>query len=121
MKEFINEVNIIASLQHPNLCKLLGYHAREGSEQRMLVYERLSHGSLDRSLYGRSDGPPLDWNTRMRIALCAAQGLTFLHEEGPFQVIFPIKTLFPASLFSNAIIYALCNYILSSTRPSMVL
>ncbi|KAF2306546.1 hypothetical protein GH714_019345 [Hevea brasiliensis] len=88
LKEFINEVNTFASLRHPNLCKLLGYHARDGSEQRMLVYERLYHGSLDRLLYGRSDGPPIDWNTRMKIALCAAQGLTFLHEEGPFQAVY---------------------------------
>ncbi|KAF7845223.1 putative serine/threonine-protein kinase PBL1 [Senna tora] len=88
LKDFISEVNTIASLQHPNLCKLLGFHARDGSEQRMLVYERLFHGSLDRLLYGRSDGPPIDWNTRMKIALCAAQGLTFLHEEGPFQAMY---------------------------------
>ncbi|KAJ9179660.1 hypothetical protein P3X46_008006 [Hevea brasiliensis] len=88
LKEFINEVNTLASLRHPNLCKLLGYHARDVSEQRMLVYERLYHGSLDRLLYGRSDGPPIDWNTRMKIALCAAQGLTFLHEEGPFQAMY---------------------------------
>ncbi|CAK7343572.1 unnamed protein product [Dovyalis caffra] len=88
LKEFINEVNTLASLQHPNLCKLLGYHARDGSDQRMLVYERLYHGSLDRLLYGRSDGPPIDWNTRMKIALCAAQGLAFLHEEGPFQAMY---------------------------------
>ncbi|KAK6943262.1 Serine-threonine/tyrosine-protein kinase, catalytic domain [Dillenia turbinata] len=88
LKEFINEVNTLASLQHPYLCKLLGYHAREGSEQRLLVYERLFHGSLDRLLYGRSEGPPLDWNSRMKVALCAAQGLTFLHEEGPFQAMY---------------------------------
>lgn len=88
IKEFVNEVNTLSSLQHPNLCKLLGFHAREGSEQRMLVYERLFHGSLDRLLYGRSDGPPIDWNTRMKVALCAAQGLTFLHEEGPFQAMY---------------------------------
>ncbi|KAI4353544.1 hypothetical protein L6164_002486 [Bauhinia variegata] len=88
LKEFTNEVSTIASLQHPNLCKLLGFHAREGSEQRMLVYERLYHGGLDRLLYGRSDGPSIDWNTRMKIALCAAQGLTFLHEEGPFQAMY---------------------------------
>ncbi|WCJ27840.1 Protein kinase superfamily protein [Euphorbia peplus] len=87
-KEFINEVNTLASLRHPNLCKLLGYHARDGSEQKMLVYERLYHGSLARLLYGRSDGPPVDWNTRTKIALCAAQGLTFLHEEGPFQAMY---------------------------------
>ncbi|CAA2968888.1 probable serine threonine- kinase NAK [Olea europaea subsp. europaea] len=88
VKEFVNEVNTLASLQHPFLCKLLGFHAREGSDRRMLVYERLSHGSLDRVLYGRSNGPPIDWNSRMKVALCAAQGLTFLHEEGPFQAMF---------------------------------
>ncbi|KAL6132946.1 hypothetical protein ACLB2K_065183 [Fragaria x ananassa] len=88
LKEFANEVNTVASLQHPNLCKLLGFHAREGSEQKILVYERLFHGSLDRFLYGRSDKPPIDWNTRTKIVLCAAQGLTFLHEEGPFQAMY---------------------------------
>ncbi|VFQ61654.1 unnamed protein product [Cuscuta campestris] len=87
-KEFVTEVNRLDSLQCPSLCKLIGFHAREGSVQRMLVYERLFHGSLDGLLFGRSGGPPLDWNARMKIALCAAQGLTFLHEEGPFQAMF---------------------------------
>ncbi|XP_058075352.1 probable serine/threonine-protein kinase PBL1 isoform X2 [Magnolia sinica] len=87
-KEFVNEINKLATLQHPQLCKLLGFHAREGSEQRMLVYERLFHGSLDRLLYGQSDGPPIDWGARMKVALCAAQGLAFLHEEGPFQAMY---------------------------------
>ncbi|MBA0737723.1 hypothetical protein Gogos_011174 [Gossypium gossypioides] len=88
LREFINEVNTLALLQNPNLCKLLGYHARDSSEQRMLVYERLFHGSLEQLLYGRSDGPPLDWNARMKIALCSAQGLAFLHEEGPFLAMY---------------------------------
>ncbi|XP_059642560.1 probable serine/threonine-protein kinase PBL1 [Cornus florida] len=88
LREFINEVNTLASLQNPYLCKLLGFHACEGSKQRMLAYERLFHGSLDQLLCGSSDGPFIDWNARMKVALCAAQGLTFLHEEGPFQVMF---------------------------------
>ncbi|CAI8600982.1 unnamed protein product [Vicia faba] len=88
LKEFINEVNTLASLRHPNLCRVLGFHARDGSEHRMLVYEKLHHGSLDRLLYGRSDGPSIDWNTRMKIAICAALGLSFLHEEGPFQAMY---------------------------------
>ncbi|XP_057534352.1 probable serine/threonine-protein kinase PBL18 [Amaranthus tricolor] len=87
LKDFMNDANTLASLQHPNLCKLLGYHAREGSDQRILVYERLHHGCLDRLLFGRS-GPPIDWNTRVKVALCAAQGLTFLHEQGPFQAMY---------------------------------
>ncbi|KAJ4979527.1 hypothetical protein NE237_010307 [Protea cynaroides] len=87
-KDFLHEVNTLASLQHPQLCKLIGFHARDGSEQRMLVYERLFHGSLDKLLYGRFDGPTIDWNARMKVALCAAQGLAFLHEEGPFQAMY---------------------------------
>ncbi|MQL85799.1 hypothetical protein Taro_018323, partial [Colocasia esculenta] len=87
-KEFMSEVNLIASLQHPNLCRLLGFHAREGSEQRILIYERLFHGSLDRLLHGKSDGPLIDWATRMKVALCAAKGLVFLHEDGPFQAMY---------------------------------
>lgn len=88
LREFINEVNTLASLQHPNICKLVGFHAREDdSGPRMLIYERLCRGSLDHLLFGKSDGPSIDWNTRLKIAICAAQGLTYLHEEGPFQVI----------------------------------
>ncbi|CAN6468925.1 unnamed protein product [Victoria cruziana] len=87
-KEFINEVDKMTTLQHPQLCKLIGIHAREGSDQFMLVFEKLFHGSLDRLLYGRSDGPPIDWNTRIKIAVCAAQGLAFFHEEGPFQAMY---------------------------------
>jgi serine/threonine protein kinase len=83
----MNEVNTLANLQHPNLCKLLGFYASDSSEPRMLVYERLSNGSLDRLLFGKSAGPSIDWNTRIKIAICAAQALTFLHEEGPLQVI----------------------------------
>nr|WIL59855.1 nodulation protein [Melilotus officinalis] len=90
LREFMNEVNTLANLQHPNLCKLLGFYASNGSESepRMLVYERLCNGSLDRLLFGRSDGPSIDWNARMKIAICAAQGLTFLHEEGPLQAMY---------------------------------
>ncbi|CAL0324627.1 unnamed protein product [Lupinus luteus] len=88
LKEFINEVNTLASLQHPCICKLLGFHARVGSERRMLVFEKQCYGSLDHLLFGKFDGPTLDWNTRIKIAICAAQGLTFLHEEGPFQAMY---------------------------------
>lgn len=87
-KEFVNDINKIALLQHSNLAKLIGFHARENACERMLVYERLPKGSLDRLLYGPADGPPIDWSTRMRIALGAAQGLAYLHEEGPFQAMY---------------------------------
>uniref|UniRef100_A0A0A9CS31 Protein kinase domain-containing protein n=1 Tax=Arundo donax TaxID=35708 RepID=A0A0A9CS31_ARUDO len=88
LKEFKTQVNTLASLQHPNLCKLIGYHAREDSNERMLVYERLHHGSLDKLLFGRPDGRFMDWSKRLKVALGAARGLAFLHDEGPFQAMY---------------------------------
>lgn len=86
-KEFLMEVNTISCLDHSHLCKLIGFHARENGE-RMIVYERLHHGSLDGLLYGNRSPSLTDWRTRMKMALGVAQGLTYLHEEGPFQAMY---------------------------------
>lgn len=86
-KEFLMEVNTISCLDHSHLCKLIGFHARENGE-RLLVYERLHRGSLDGLLYGNGSPSLIDWRTRMKIALAVAQGLAYLHEEGPFQAMY---------------------------------
>ncbi|GLJ54805.1 hypothetical protein SUGI_1177090 [Cryptomeria japonica] len=90
-KEFVMEVNRMASLQHPCLCKLIGFHAGESGD-RMVVYERLANGGLDQLLlYSRANGngsSPIDWSNRMKIAFGVAQGLAFLHEQRSFQVMY---------------------------------
>ncbi|XP_010256402.1 PREDICTED: probable receptor-like protein kinase At5g15080 isoform X2 [Nelumbo nucifera] len=83
-KEWLAEVNFLGDLLHPNLVKLIGYCIED--DQRLLVYEFMPRGSLENHLFRRS--LPLPWSIRMRIALGAAKGLAFLHEEAERPVIY---------------------------------
>ncbi|GMH15326.1 hypothetical protein Nepgr_017167 [Nepenthes gracilis] len=83
-KEWLAEVNYLGELVHPNLVKLIGYCIED--DQRLLVYEFMPRGSLENHLFRRS--LPLPWSIRMKIALGAAKGLAFLHEEAERPVIY---------------------------------
>ncbi|KAJ8535575.1 hypothetical protein K7X08_023295 [Anisodus acutangulus] len=88
-KEWINEVNFLGVVKHPNLVKLIGYCAEDDERgmQRLLVYELMRNKSLEDHLLARSS-TPLSWTLRLKIAQDAARGLAYLHEEMDFQLIF---------------------------------
>ncbi|VFQ91382.1 unnamed protein product [Cuscuta campestris] len=88
-KEWINEVNFLGVVKHPNLVRLIGYCAEDDERgiQRLLVYELMCNKSLEDHLFSRSLNA-LSWNTRLKIARDAARGLAYLHEEMDFQLIF---------------------------------
>ncbi|CAL4977422.1 unnamed protein product [Urochloa decumbens] len=57
--------------------------AGQEKSHRLLVYEYMPKGSLDKWIYNRhdNDAPPLDWQTRRKIITHIAKGLSYLHEE----------------------------------------
>ncbi|KAH7300945.1 hypothetical protein KP509_23G005000 [Ceratopteris richardii] len=77
-KEWLAEIHYLGALHHQNLVKLIGFCAED--RNRLLVYEYMIRGSLENHLFqnGRQ-GPAMPWETRMKIALDAAEGLAFLH------------------------------------------
>ncbi|KAJ1269976.1 hypothetical protein BS78_06G019500 [Paspalum vaginatum] len=98
--EFWAEATIIGRMHHLNLVRMWGFCADR--EHRMLVYEYVPNGSLDKYLFGgagaaggsaaggggaddeQAEEPPplpLDPHTRYRIALGVARAIAYLHEE----------------------------------------
>ncbi|GAB2282189.1 hypothetical protein Dimus_016740 [Dionaea muscipula] len=87
-KEFLVEVEMLSRLHHRNLVKLVGYYCNPDSSQNLLCYELVPNGSLEAWLHGTQGiNCPLDWSTRMKIALDAARGLAYLHEDSQPSVI----------------------------------
>ncbi|XP_022759962.1 protein NSP-INTERACTING KINASE 1-like [Durio zibethinus] len=74
--QFQTEVEMISLAVHRNLLRLYGFCITP--TEKLLVYPYMSNGSVASRLKGK---PALDWGTRKRIALGAARGLLYLHEQ----------------------------------------
>ncbi|CAA6664478.1 unnamed protein product [Spirodela intermedia] len=77
--EFWAEVAVIGRINHINLVRVWGFCA-EG-KNRLLVYEYLENGSLDKLLFASDAAKVLNWEKRYAIAVETAMVLAYLHEE----------------------------------------
>ncbi|CAL4964784.1 unnamed protein product [Urochloa decumbens] len=80
-REFLAEVQTIGNIHHIHLVRLIGFCAEKS--HRLLVYEYMPKGSLDRWIYYSqdNDAPSLDWQTRRKVITHIAKGLCYLHKE----------------------------------------
>ncbi|GFZ11752.1 kinase with adenine nucleotide alpha hydrolases-like domain-containing protein [Actinidia rufa] len=79
-QEFCSEVEVLSCAQHRNVVMLIGFCIED--RRRLLVYEYICNGSLDSHLYGILSFPFSANGLHVKkIAVGAARGLRYLHEE----------------------------------------
>ncbi|KAL7130652.1 hypothetical protein ABFS83_13G149100 [Erythranthe nasuta] len=80
VREFLTEIQIISDIEHENLVKLYGCCVE--ANQRILVYNYLENNSLARTLLGGGHSSIyFSWQTRVKICIGVARGLSYLHEQ----------------------------------------
>ncbi|XP_057837921.1 probable LRR receptor-like serine/threonine-protein kinase At2g16250 isoform X2 [Cryptomeria japonica] len=82
---YLSELDILGRASHTRLVPLLG-HCLERDDEKLLVYKYMPNRDLSYALYKKASSPEdtlqsLDWITRLKIAIGAAEGLSFLHHE----------------------------------------
>ncbi|CAL4991389.1 unnamed protein product [Urochloa decumbens] len=84
-REFKNEIELIAKLQHTNLVRLIGCCSQ--GDERLLIYEYMPNKSLDFYIFDEIQRVSLDWNKRLAIIEGIAQGILYLHKHSRLRVI----------------------------------
>ncbi|KAM7485605.1 hypothetical protein LguiA_001614 [Lonicera macranthoides] len=85
LQDFLSQVHTVSRLKHENVVELLGYCI--DVDLRFLAYEYAPNGSLHDILHRRKHikrlhpGPVLSWSQRVKIAVGAAKGLQYFHEN----------------------------------------
>ncbi|KAL9242365.1 hypothetical protein vseg_016374 [Gypsophila vaccaria] len=77
-REFQAEVETISRVHHKHLVTLVGYCITDS--QKLLVYEYVENKTMEFHVHVKGE-PVMDWPTRLKIAIGAAKGLAYLHED----------------------------------------
>ncbi|KAM7504841.1 hypothetical protein LguiB_003745 [Lonicera macranthoides] len=80
-REFEQQMEVVGSIRHENVAPLRAYYYSK--EEKLMVYDYYNQGSVSVMLHSkRGEGrTPLDWETRVRIAIGAARGIAYIHTQ----------------------------------------
>ncbi|KAF3778467.1 putative inactive receptor kinase [Nymphaea thermarum] len=80
-RDFEQLMEAVGIIRHENVVPLRAYYYSK--DEKLLVYDYFSEGSLAARLHGKKDGEksPFQWDLRVRIAVGVARGIAHIHAE----------------------------------------
>ncbi|KAL7183665.1 hypothetical protein ACSBR2_025951 [Camellia fascicularis] len=80
-REFQQQMEVVGNIKHENIAALRAYYYSK--DEKLIVYDYYSSGSLSAILHTKrgENQSPLDWETRLRIAIGAARGIAHIHTQ----------------------------------------
>ncbi|KAG7017001.1 putative inactive receptor kinase, partial [Cucurbita argyrosperma subsp. argyrosperma] len=80
-RDFEQQMEIVGGIRHENVVELKAYYYSK--DEKLMVYDFFSQGSVSAMLHGKrgEEKTPLDWDSRLRIAVGAARGIARVHAE----------------------------------------
>lgn len=87
-KDFEQQMDLVGRIRHENVVELKAYYYSK--DEKLMVYDYFSRGSVSALLHGKrgeNDRIPLDWDTRLRIAIGTARGILHIHTENAGKLI----------------------------------
>ncbi|XP_057798376.1 probable inactive receptor kinase At4g23740 isoform X1 [Salvia miltiorrhiza] len=96
--DFKRNMEIVGDVRHQNVVALRAYYS--SPDENLMLYDYYSNGSVHSLLHGTRGvgGIPLDWRSRVKIALGAARGIAHIHGQHQKLVLGNIKS---ANIFLN--------------------
>lgn len=76
---FSSEIATLSRIRHRNIVRLLGWGANR--KTKLLFYDYMPNGTLGMLLHDGECAGLLEWDTRFKIALGVAEGLSYLHHD----------------------------------------
>ncbi|KAE8736414.1 putative inactive receptor kinase [Hibiscus syriacus] len=80
-REFEQQMEVIGNIRHEHVSALRAYY--NSKNEKLVVHDYYDLGSVSDLLHGkRGEGrTPLDWETRLKIAIGAARGIAYIHTQ----------------------------------------